>query len=183
MLGVGIRIQIHFVHVWLKKKTNKQQNPYVLKQWSAVAHSFCSTQCRKRGEEQSRGGRQRYVIALQFQWLGEQTVLIFWRQFIIKTDWKGLCKWKKGPEPGQLKADSNNTSFIWLWEISDFSRACESTHFSETKQDTVGFHMRNFFFSASEKLEKKEGSFQFLKQWRSKLGSRGGGETESVGSK
>lgn len=181
MLGVGIRIQIHFVHVWLKKKT--QQNPYVLKQWSAVAHSFCSTQCCERGEEQSRGGKWRYVIALQFQWLGEKTVLIFWRQFIIKTDWKGLCKWKKGPEPGQLKADSNNMSFIWLQEISDFSRACESTHFSETKQDTVGFHMRNFFFSASEKLEKKEGSFQFLKQWRSKLGSRGRGETESVGSK
>jgi len=44
---------------------------------------------------------------------------------------------------------------------------CESTHFSEAKQDTVGFWMRNFFFSVDEKLERKEAGFQFLKQWRS----------------
>ena len=78
-----------------------------------------------------------------------------------------MCEWKKGPETGWLKADSNDASFIWLREISDFSRACKSTHFSETKQDTAGFPMRNFFFSADEKLGKKEASFQLLKQQRS----------------
>lgn len=94
------------------------------------------------------------AIALQFQWQEEQTALIFWGQFITKSEWKGLCKWRTGPETGRLKADSQQhvvhlvVRNVWFFQ-------------------GVWIYPLHFFCSADEKLGNKEARFQFLKQWRS----------------
>lgn len=94
--------------------TKETQTHYVLKQWSAIPHPFCCTQCHKRGEVWSWGDRQRYVLALQFQCLGEQTALIFLRS-IHNQDRLKTVVWveeRARNRLNRLKAGSHNVVYL-----------------------------------------------------------------------